>query len=296
MSGFYVTDPNGNLKLTTFGSGAALPDPVTVIHGGTGLTTVAQGDVLYASAAGVISRLAKDTGGLRILTNQGTSNNPTWTDPTTGLSLLPIPTTRKFAFMEAIGTATPATAIWAANSDGTLTSVVDATSTWIRHTTAAGPAAAGFRLNASWNWIDHNPTMKVYLRTGTDITSSRYWIIIANTSAAVSNADDQHLLKGVGIRYSAGTDTGWVTWKSDGTTQATGGVNLGTIAAGTVYAMTIKVNNAGADADITVGSTTQNVAIGAATLGTAMRNNIQVTTTVAGTRFIDIAAIYGEWS
>lgn len=42
------------------------------------IPTVAQGDLLYGSAAGVISTLAKDANATRYLSNQGTSNNPSW--------------------------------------------------------------------------------------------------------------------------------------------------------------------------------------------------------------------------
>jgi len=63
---------------TAASSGTSLPDPVTVPHGGTGLTSVAQGDLLYGSAANVLSALAKNTSSKRYLSNQGTSNNPDW--------------------------------------------------------------------------------------------------------------------------------------------------------------------------------------------------------------------------
>jgi hypothetical protein len=58
--------------------GTDLPDPVTVPHGGTGLITVAQGDILYGSAADTLARLAKDTNATRYLSNTGSSNNPAW--------------------------------------------------------------------------------------------------------------------------------------------------------------------------------------------------------------------------
>lgn len=42
------------------------------------LSSVAQGDLLYGSAAGVISELAKDANATRYLSNTGASNNPAW--------------------------------------------------------------------------------------------------------------------------------------------------------------------------------------------------------------------------
>lgn len=50
----------------------------TVEDGGTGLTTVAQGDILYGSATNVYSKLSKNTSATRYLSNTGTDNNPAW--------------------------------------------------------------------------------------------------------------------------------------------------------------------------------------------------------------------------
>jgi hypothetical protein len=66
--------------------------PVDVFQGGTGLTAVAQGDLLYGSAANIYSRLSKDTNATRYLANTGASNNPAWSQVslTNGVSgLLP---------------------------------------------------------------------------------------------------------------------------------------------------------------------------------------------------------------
>lgn len=60
---------NGSLALTTV---------LDEIYGGTGLTSYAQGDLLYGSATNVLSKLAKNTSATRYLSNTGTSNNPAW--------------------------------------------------------------------------------------------------------------------------------------------------------------------------------------------------------------------------
>lgn len=51
---------------------------LAVTRGGTGLATVAQGDLVYASAADTIAALAKDTNATRYLSNTGASNAPAW--------------------------------------------------------------------------------------------------------------------------------------------------------------------------------------------------------------------------
>jgi len=51
---------------------------LAVTRGGTGLATVAQGDLLYGSASNALSALAKNTSATRYLSNTGASNNPAW--------------------------------------------------------------------------------------------------------------------------------------------------------------------------------------------------------------------------
>jgi len=63
---------------TTAGSLATTLATVGVTKGGTGLTTVAQGDLLYGSASNTLSSLAKNTTATRYLANTGTTNNPQW--------------------------------------------------------------------------------------------------------------------------------------------------------------------------------------------------------------------------
>ena len=51
---------------------------VPVNKGGTNLTSYAQGDLMYASAATTIAKLAKSTTANHYLSNAGTNNNPSW--------------------------------------------------------------------------------------------------------------------------------------------------------------------------------------------------------------------------
>lgn len=62
--------------LITAASSNTTPIPVT--SGGTGLSSLNQGDIIYASAANTFSALAKSTSATRYLANTGTSNNPAW--------------------------------------------------------------------------------------------------------------------------------------------------------------------------------------------------------------------------
>jgi len=71
----------GQTSITTLGTiatGTWNATTIAVTKGGTGLTSASQGDLLYGSAANTYSALAKDTNSTRYLSNQGTSNNPSW--------------------------------------------------------------------------------------------------------------------------------------------------------------------------------------------------------------------------
>ena len=73
-----TTIPGTGVSGNITGTATNVSGTVATDHGGTGLTTWAQGDIPYASAIGVISKLTKDTNVTRALLNTGTSNNPAW--------------------------------------------------------------------------------------------------------------------------------------------------------------------------------------------------------------------------
>jgi len=49
-----------------------------VEHGGTGLDSIDQGDILYGSETNIVAKLPKSTSATRYLANTGTDNNPQW--------------------------------------------------------------------------------------------------------------------------------------------------------------------------------------------------------------------------
>ncbi len=73
-NGSYVVDAGGGVSPGTINQLAYYAATGNIVSG----LTNSQGDLLYGSAANVISLLAKDTNATRYLSNQGTSNNPSW--------------------------------------------------------------------------------------------------------------------------------------------------------------------------------------------------------------------------
>jgi hypothetical protein len=71
----------GQTSITTLGTVATGTWNATTIattRGGTGLTSYAQGDLIYASGANTLTTLTKSTTANQFLKNSGTSNNPAW--------------------------------------------------------------------------------------------------------------------------------------------------------------------------------------------------------------------------
>ena len=83
-----VTALSSLATVGTVTSGTWNGTAIGAVYGGTGATTVTQGDLLYGSAANTWSKLAKSTSATRYLSNTGTSNNPAWAqvDLTTGVT------------------------------------------------------------------------------------------------------------------------------------------------------------------------------------------------------------------
>lgn len=69
--------PN-NISFNTATAGVWNGTVITTTYGGTGLASYAQGDLVYYDTGTTFTKLAKNASATRYLSNQGTSNNPSW--------------------------------------------------------------------------------------------------------------------------------------------------------------------------------------------------------------------------
>lgn len=297
-SGFRVLDSNGNVKTVSLGAGGSLTDPVTVVHGGTGQTSYAKGDLLYASADGVYSKLPISSSAAKVLTNTGATDylTPAWSDFSTEMCVIPRLLTRKAAWFAKTpftsGSFTPVAWSIAATGNTTLT---DTYMDWLRlKTTNVADNQSGVNTNQDWAWLDHLPKAMCHFRTGPDISGIRIYFFISDAATFPASSDSLTARKGVGIRYSTvASDTGWMPWTSDGTTQ-TIGTKIANIAASTQYSLEVEVTSTTSARMRVNDSAYQTVTIGSGALGTACRVQVVVTTTAASIKILDFGSMYGE--
>jgi hypothetical protein len=320
-----VLDANGCLKAKPGGAGASLPDPLTVVHGGTGLTQIDKSEMLYALTTDTMARIYVDTDlgttPWKVMFNGGSvladgtivaDNGPRWGKMYgSGLSLSSTGVIeRPAAYLTGrpypmwsiyhLGTAAASfTSVgWTTTSNGTQSTVTDTRTVWARHTTGAADTTnvAGFTTAGSQFRLNHLPAVSAVFRTGTSIANIRFYFVI--TSASPTGAtDDFSTSFGCGMRYSTvAADPGFVTWTSDGTNQFIGTSAIAAIASSTEYFISVNVNSTLTNGvSISVNGVSQAVTLPSTALNRAVIVALVIKSTdAAATKFIDFSSMFAE--
>lgn len=163
-------------------------------------------------------------------------------DFTTDTRLTLIATAARFTTIATIGApaASPAASVGGTTSEQWLTG-----NRWIKWVTAASAGAAGGVTVPGFDYLRFghslNPTLDVFLRTGSDLAHMRIWVGWFATTPP--NADTISSTGGAAFRYSAvAGDAGWTPCTWDGTTQTTGAA-IGTIATDTEYRLRLRMED-----------------------------------------------------
>jgi hypothetical protein len=201
-------------ELTHKDPGAELTQAEFIASDGTGhvFESQATGDILYASSATVLSRLAKDANSTRVLTNTGTGNIPAWAQVTltSGVTgTLPVAnggtgiTSLASGVATFLGTSSSAN-LRAALTDETGTGAAVFATSPTMVTPALGTPSALVATNASGTASS--------LTAGTVTTNANLTGVVTSSGNATAIAD-----KAIGIaKLADGTDGELITWNASG--------------------------------------------------------------------------------
>lgn len=164
-------------------------------NGGTGQSTISQGDLLYGSASNTISKLAKATVGTQVLTNQGTSNDPAWSTVSSGSTLSKVDDTNvtltlggsaSTALVNAASITAGWTGVLANSRGGTGTAMVPTTGSVIFATTAG----AYLQDNTNFFWDDSNNRLGVGTATPNSSLTTTGSLALGTTALSTTSTLD----------------------------------------------------------------------------------------------------------
>jgi hypothetical protein len=171
---------------------------------------------------------------------------------------------------------------------GTLANANQSDTSYVASTTAASAGSIAGEVTTQVAEPGMLPSYHIVMKTPSTITNLRFWIGLSNGTPA--NADDPGV-NSILFRYSTvAGDTGWVPSTRNSTTQ-TLGTTIVTVAADTVYRMTIRFATSTKVAFSINGSSEQYMTATIPSSGTSINITAVVYTTEAVSKTINISRI-----
>lgn len=320
MPEFFVLNSTGALKVGG-GTGSGLPDPLTILHGGTNLTNILNGEMLYASANDVFSTLGvdNDLGEVRFkymcnlgfpgepVAPSGYGLRPRWgnlNQDTYGLGFnlpasLNTNCSRPQGAYAIIGSTSYVGQLDSAGgfaSTANPTSIQTVASSVYGRYNVTSSSNNGLRFSSAMGWAEHKLifTVKFKIPVLTDLHFMSGW---TTSPGLFTPADTLTTVRLVGVRFSSTAgDIGFTPIYSDGNGQ-TNYTTLGTVVADAIYILNIIVNNAISDisiVDVATGKIfSQRVPINAGLMSQDIRPAIMINIpSGAGSQDVDISSYW----
>ncbi|NBP02312.1 MAG: hypothetical protein EBU90_19775 [Proteobacteria bacterium] len=224
---------------------AAVTGTLAVTNGGTGLTSFAQGDLIYSSDTNTLLALPKNTTATRYLSNTGTNNNPAWAQVNLSNGVTgTLPVGNGGTGLTTIA----ATSILVANTLDTYTTLAPGPGQSVRINTlgtaweiftpgvagsialnSVGAATGSASINngnnqITWNWNSLTTTVGGFVIASSSVTSGAVMSISSTSTAATLNSQ-----RALSVSLSgANSNSNQVTIASDfiNTHSGTGAINI----------------------------------------------------------------------
>jgi len=271
MPEFFVLDSTGALKVGG-GTGASLPDPLTIPHGGTNIISIDHGEMIYADAIDnlVVLPVDNDLGAVPFKTmcnlvfpgetpsGSGFGERPRWgniNQDTQGLGFNKPASYYTGGARPQMAEVLLGAAMIGIGAAGIVggggASIIDTFDGWNRFSTS-GTNSAGYAAGQGIAWAEHRITFSLKFRLPS-ITNMRFFFGLSTTLTILPGGNYDNLIgfKFAGLRFStSAADAGFIPIYADGVGQ-TNYTLLCPVVVNAIYIANIVLNSFNCEITIT---------------------------------------------